>query len=53
MDETKKVVVVKTRSDFDEMNALSIEDICILHDEFDYDFIIENGRIVGFTLNEI
>ena len=35
------------------MNALGLEDLKVLNEEFGYEFIIESGRIIGFTMNEM
>ena len=43
-------IVVKTRKDFDELNALSIEDLQILNQELGYEFEVENGKIVAFSV---
>ena len=43
-------VTVKTRQDFDELNALSVEDIMVLHEEFGYEFEIKAGKIVAFSV---
>lgn len=34
------------------INEISVEDIMILHTEFGYDFVIENGKIVDVKCDE-